>query len=267
MIRSLWVAGSAMRAQQLAVDTTAHNLANVNTPGFKAGRVAFQDLVYQETMPAYPAAGPTVPPGWVRSGTGVRIAAILPTSAQGMLQATDSPYDLALEGPGYFRVLLPGGREAYTRDGSFNPDGRGRLVNAAGGFLLVHGGGQLRPAALPAGATDVIVGRGGEVSALGADGNRVVVGTVSLARFPNPAGLEHLGGGLYAPTAAAGQVETGTPGAGAFGQVRQGYRELANVDLAAELVNLLLAQRAYQLGARAVRTADAMLELANGLRR
>lgn len=292
MVRNLWAAASAMRAGQMAVDVIANNLANVNTPGFKRSRVAFAELVTQEAG-ATPAravaasarlrslvaggvpsgAGTPAGSGSLLVGSGVGVAAVERLFLQGAIEFTGVPTDLALEGPGFFVVSHPGAEPGrtellFTRDGSFTVSADGTLTMADGARLLGGDPASPEPLTLPEGWTELSVSRAGEVSVRLADGDQPqVVGTLLVAVFPNPGGLRALGRNLYAATEVAGEPSLGSAASGGRAQVVQGGREQANVELAEELVNLILAQRAYDLGARAVRTADEMLGLANSIRR
>lgn len=274
MIQSLWSAAAGMQAQQLKVDTIANNLANVNTTGFKASRVVFQDLAYVDLptpggAAAGSAAGPagsatTAPAVPLQVGTGVGPAAIVRDFSPGMLEATGEPFDLAVDGPGFFRVRLADGQEGYTRNGHFTVDANRLLVDAAGNPLLTIGG---QTITLPQGWEQVTVQPDGQVVARMPGGALSTVGQVGLAVFTNPAGLEAAGDGIYRATDASGQAQAVAPGSAGAGLVRQGFLEGSNVQVVNEMVNLIVAQRAYELNARAIQSADQMLEIANGLRR
>lgn len=287
VLRNLWAAASGMQAGQTAVDVIANNLANVNTPGFKKSRVAFSELLVQEVMPtpeaavaasarlrsvvgaAAPAAGAGTleGAGAIRVGTGVGVAAVERLFLQGGIEFTGLPTDLALEGAGFFTLREAGGGLGFTRDGSFRVDAQGYLVTSGGVRVLGGSAANPQPIRLPEGWVELTVSRSGQVSARMADGALRDAGALLVAVFPNPGGLEALGDNVYAPTEAAGQPSLGPGGSGGRAQVIQGGREQANVELAEELVNLVLAQRAYELGARAVQVADQMLALANSVRR
>lgn len=257
-MRALHAAASGMAMQQLNVDTIANNLANVNTTGFKSGRVQFQEMLYAEVQS--PMAGAAQ---GVRIGQGVRLSNIRHIFADGQLQATGSQQDLAIQGAGFFRALQNDGTVAYTRDGAFHVDGQGRLATASGSLLLGANG----PIAVPDPATDVTIAPDGSVSFTDAAGQRVEAGRLSLALFANPAGLIAMGDRLWAASAASGQPLVVSPGEGEAGRLSQGYLEASNVEVADEMVTLMEAQRAYQLTARVLQTADEMLSLANNLRR
>lgn len=274
MIQSLWSAASGLQAQQLKVDTIANNLANVNTTGFKASRVVFQDLAYltysargsqgtgtgnATTANGAAAAGPLV-----QVGAGVGPGTLLRDLTPGQLEATEQPFDLAIDGPGFFRVKLADGSFAYTRNGHFGVNRDRLLVDAAGNPVLTVGG---QTITLPQDWTMVSIEPNGNVVALLANGTSSSVGQIGVAGFTNPAGLEAMGGGLYRSTAASGDARVVAPGASGTGQLRQGFLEGSNVQVVAEMVNLIVAQRAYELSAKAVQGADQMLEIANNLRR
>lgn len=259
-----------MQAQQLKVDTVANNLANVNTTGFKASRVAFKDLAYLDLPKGGPAAqgaaaaGATPPAPVVQVGTGVGPGTILRDFSPGQLEATGQPFDLALDGPGFFQVKLPDGTTAYTRSGHFTVDSNRLLVDPAGNPVLTVGG---QTITLPQDWSQVAVEPNGNVTVIAANGTRSTVAQIGLATFPNPAGLEAMGNGFYRGTGASGAAQSVAPGTSGTGAVRQGFLEGSNVQVVNEMVNLIVAQRAYELSAKAVQSADQMLEIANNLRR
>ena len=259
MIRALWTAASGMGSQQLAVDTIAHNLSNVNTAGFRRSRVEMQDLKYTQVIPA--GSGPM--PSQLLVGHGVKPASTQRSLRMGSLQPTGGELDLAIEGQGFFQVRLPSGALAYTRDGSFKLNKDGELVTGSGYRLVVSGNGKI-----PAGATEVSISPDGRITALApGTSTPVEVGQVILADFPNPGGLESLGDNLFGVTEATGEVTTGAPGTGGSGRLIQGYLEMSNVEVVQEMVDLIMAQRAYELNSRALKSADEMLGMANQLRR
>ena len=260
--RAFWASASGMAAAAQQVDITAHNLANVNTPGFKAGRADFQDLVYAAVrVPVAPADAVQ----GVSVGHGTRLAATPRLWRQGPLRETGSSWDLALEGPGFFRVEEDG-EILYTRAGSFQPspraDGTLWVVDGAGRPLLLDSG---QPVILPPGTRSMEVTPEGQIWAEGPGGQRVAVGQLGLALPASADTLEARGDGLFAATDPAGVVVV-APGEVGAGRVRQGMLEQSNTDLATEMVRLLSAQRAYQLNARALLTADEMLGQVNRLR-
>ena len=262
MMRALFTAATGMIAQQLNIDTTANNLANVNTTGFKRSRVDFQDLLYQTSrVPGSPTAQGVEAPTGIQVGSGVRPASTQRIFSQGDFQQTENPLDLVIEGDGFFQVLRGDGTTAYTRAGSFRKDANGRMVNPDGYPLQPE-------ITIPAQAVNISIGTDGVVSVTLAGSNTPQqVGTIELARFSNPAGLNAIGRNLFLPTAASGNATTGAPGSLAVGTLSQGFIEMSNVKVVEEMVNLIIGQRAYEAGSRAVQTADEMLQSANNLRR
>jgi len=262
MMRGLWTAASGMAAQQLNMDVVANNLANVNTTGFKRSRVDFQDLVYQTIRPAGTAVaeGAQVPTG-IQVGLGVHPAAIQKVFSQGDFQQTQNPLDVAIEGDGFLQVLQPDGTIAYTRDGTFKLDNQGRLVTSDGYSLEPE-------LTIPAEATQIAIGADGTLSiSLPGQAQPQEVGQIQLAKFLNPAGLSSLGKNLFVPTGASGEAITGTPGRDGFGTLGQGMVEMSNVRIVDEMVNMIVAQRAYEVNSKSIQTADDMLAIANNLRR
>ncbi len=262
MIRALWTAATGMRAQQLNIDVISHNLANVNTVGFKRTRADFQDLIYQTLRP--PGADSTsttkIPTG-IQVGLGVKVAALEKIFAQGSFKQTGNPLDLAIEGKGFFKVELPNGDIAYTRAGAFKLDDQGRIVTSDGY--------PLDPViTIPPDAIDISIGEDGTVSVL-QPGNTTYtqVGQITIVDFPNPAGLRAIGRNLFRETDSSGAPIEGTPGEDQFGTIVQGYIETSNVDVVEEMVNLIVAQRAYEANSKAIQTGDDMLRIANNLRR
>lgn len=262
MIRALWTAATGMAAQQLNVDNTANNLANVNTTGFKRSRVDFQDLLYQTLRPAGAtvATGAQVPTG-IQIGYGSRPVATQKIFTQGDYQQTGNPLDLVIEGDGFFQVLMPDGTTAYTRAGSLKMDGDGRLVTSDGFAVEPE-------ISIPAEWVELSIGTDGTVSVMVAgESSPQEVGTIQLARFTNPAGLKSIGRSLYLPTDTSGEAVTGTPGQDGLGTIAQGFLEMSNVEVVEEMVNLITGQRAYEINSKAIQTADEMLQVANNLRR
>jgi len=262
MIRSLHTAATGMEAQQLNMDIIAHNLANVNTTAFKRSRVDFQDLLYQtiRVAGATQAQGLKIPTG-LQVGLGVRSAATQKVFTQGDFQQTGNTWDLLIEGPGFFQVTLPSGDLAYTRDGSFKIDATGRVVTSDGY--------PLEPAiTIPAGAEHVEIGEDGTVSVtVAGQSTPQEVGTIQLVNFINPAGLQSLGRNLYAKTESSGEPVPGIPGQDGLGTIAQGFLEMSNVKVVEEMVNMILAQRAYEVNSKTIQTADEMLSIANNIRR
>jgi flagellar basal-body rod protein FlgG len=251
-----------MQAQQLNLDTVANNLANVNTTGFKKNRVDFQDLLYQTLRPAGTrvAGGAEVPTG-IQVGHGTRPVATQKLWSQGNFQQTENPLDLVIEGDGFFQVNRPDGSIAYTRAGAFKRDSQGQIVNSDG---LV-----LQPALrVPDDTTAISIGADGTISVTTAGQTAPQqLGQIELARFVNPAGLNAIGKNLFLPTAASGQAQTGTPGDKGFGTVNQGFLEMSNVSVVEEMVQMIAAQRAFEVNSKAIKTADEMLAISNNMPR
>lgn len=262
MIRALFTASTGMQAQQLNLDTISHNLANVNTTGFKRSRVDFQDLLYQTLRSAGTrvANGAEVPSG-LQVGHGSRAVATQKIFMQGNFQQTENPLDVVIEGAGFFQVLLPDGTQAYSRAGAFKLDGQGRVVTSDG-FVL-------QPSiSIPPDAANISIGTDGTVSVVsGNSSSPTEVGKIQLARFSNAGGLNAIGRNLYLPTAASGNAVVGQPASEGLGALSQGFLEMSNVSVVEEMVNLIAAQRAFEVNAKAVQTADEMLNQANNMRR
>lgn len=262
MIRSLYTAATGMEAQQLNIDVIANNLANVNTTGFKRSRVDFQDLLYQtiRTAGAAQAQGVQIPTG-IQVGLGTRVASVQKLFTQGDFQMTGNKLDVLIEGNGFFQVMLPSGNLAYTRDGSFKIDGQGRLVTSDGYPVQPE-------ITIPAGAKEISIGEDGTVSAtLAGQSTPQELGQIQLVGFTNPAGLESLGRNLFAQTEASGEPVPGTPGQDGLGTLAQGYVEMSNVKVVEEMVNMIIAQRAYEVNSKSIQAADEMLNIANNIRR
>lgn len=255
MIRSLYIAKTGLDAQQTQLDVIANNLANTSTNGFKRSRAVFEDMLYQTVRePGAQSTQQTTLPSGLQIGTGVRPVATTRVQTQGNLSQTSNSLDLAIQGNGFFQTQMPDGTTAYTRDGSFHTDAQGQLVNSNGM--------PLQPAiTLPANALSVTIGQDGTVSVTTPGSTTpTTVGTVQLATFINPAGLSSHGQNLYLETAASGTPATNTPGTNGTGMINQGYVETSNVNVAEELVNMIQAQRAYELNSKAITTSDQMLQ-------
>jgi flagellar basal-body rod protein FlgG len=254
MIRTLWIAKTGLEAQQVQLDVIAHNLANVSTNGYKRARVVFEDLLYQTLrQPGAQSSQQTQIPSGLQLGTGVRPVATERLFTQGNLQQTGNRLDVAIQGAGFFQVLLPDGATAYTRDGAFQLDAQGQLVTASGYVVQP-------PITLPANAVSVTIGKDGVISVLTPGQQRPVqVGTLQLATFANPAGLQPHGENLYLETAASGSPIAGAPGSNGLGWLNQGYVETSNVNVVEELVSMIQTQRAYEINSKAVQSADQML--------
>ena len=255
MDSALWAAKTGLEAQQTRMAVTANNLANVNTTGFKRGRVAFEDLLYQNVRQVgADAAQDTQLPSGLTVGTGVRVVATEKTYTQGNLQVTNNALDVAINGRGFFQVALPDGTNAYTRDGSFKVNAQGELVTS--------GGYRVQPAvSIPDGAQSVSIGTDGAVSVqLAGQAAPSQVGSLQVVDFINPAGLQARGENLLLESAASGPPQTGTPGLNGLGSLQQGALEASNVNVVEELVAMIETQRAYEMNSKAVSTADKMLE-------
>jgi flagellar basal-body rod protein FlgG len=255
MSEALWIAKTGLDAQQSRMSVIANNLANVNTTGFKKDRAVFEDLLYQNVrqVGAQSAQDSILPTG-LNYGTGVRTVATEKLFSQGSIVETGNPLHVAVEGRGFFQVLMPDGTTAYTRDGSFNMDAQGQLVTSSGYAV--------QPAiTLPQNVQSVTIGSDGVVSVTTAGGGAPTqVGTLQLADFINPAGLQPIGHNLFVESAASGTAQTGTPGLNGIGKTTQGSLESSNINVVEELVNMIEAQRAYEMNSKAISTVDHMLQ-------
>jgi flagellar basal-body rod protein FlgG len=262
MIRALYTAASGMGAQQANIDTVAHNLANVNTTGFKKSRMEFEDLVYQQTrVPGSPTSTSTEAPVGLETGLGTRPVATARDFSGGNLRSTSGPLDLAIEGRGFFQIALPDGTTAYTRSGAMHRDAEGRLVTAEGHALQPE-------LTIPENAVSISISREGVVSVnVAGQSATQQIGTIELASFQNPAGLRALGGNLFATTTASGEPTTAVPGADGTGTIAQGFLEESNVSVVEEMINMILGQRAYEANSRVVKAADEMLAQVNNMAR
>ena len=255
MINSLWISKTGMEAQQMQLDVISHNLANVSTTGYKRANAVFEDLMYQNLrqVGSSTTEQSQLPTG-LHLGLGVRTVATSRSFAQGTLQQTGNPLDAAIQGNGFFQVTMPDGSTQYTRDGSFQVDNQGRLVTA-GGLAVASG------VTVPANAKNVTIASNGTVSAT-ISGNIAPqsIGTITLASFLNPAGLEPQGQNLFAESPASGQPSIGTPGANGIGALSQGFLETSNVNVVQELISMIQTQRAYEMNSKAIQTSDQMLQ-------
>ncbi len=251
---SLYSAATGMEAQQLNLNTIANNLANVNTPGFKRSKIEFQDLLYQKPVRASgtDSGGGNIVPTGVEVGNGARVSATSKVFTQGQLTASGEKLDVAIQGDGFFEVQRPDGTIGYTRDGSFKLNAQGVVVTSDG--LPVLGGFQ----PIPPDATNVAIADNGQVTIQTSNGTNTF--RLTLTRFANPSGLRSLGGNLYEETAASGTPEIGQPGEQGFGLVMQGYTESSNVNIVEEMVNLIVAQRAYEVNSKSIQASDEMLQ-------
>jgi flagellar basal-body rod protein FlgG len=252
---ALWAAKTGLDAQQTRMAVTANNLANVSTTGFKKGRAAFEDLLYQNLRQVGAAASQdTQLPSGLSLGTGARVVATEKTFTQGSLNVTDNAFDVAINGRGFFQVAMPDGTPAYTRDGSFQVSAQGQLVTSTGYIV--------QPAiTIPDGAQSVAIGTDGVVSVqVAGQAAPTQVGTLQLVDFINPAGLQARGENLFLESAASGAPQTGTPGLNGLGTVVQGALESSNVNVVEELIGMIETQRAYEMNSKAISTTDQMLE-------
>jgi len=256
-MRALRTAASGMAAQQLNVEVISNNIANMNTVGFKRQRAEFQDLLYQnvERMGAQSSSQGTVVPTGIQIGAGVKAGSVYRITEQGTPTQTGNRYDVAVDGRGYFQILLPSGETGYTRAGNFSLNAEGQLVT--------DDGYQVQPnISIPQDAVDVSISKTGQVQVISAGQTEPqVVGQLELATFFNEAGLEAVGDNLLMETAASGAANVGAPGEVGFGEVLQGYTEASNVDAVAEISALIVAQRAYEMNSKVITTADQMLSV------
>jgi flagellar basal-body rod protein FlgG len=255
MMRSLWISKTGLDAQQTQLDVVSNNLANVGTTGFKRQRGVFEDLLYQTLrQPGAQSSQQTTIPTGLQIGTGVRAVATARIFAQGNLNQTNNPMDVAINGQGFFQVLMPDGSAAFTRDGAFQVDAQGQIVTSNGY--------PLQPTlTVPANASTVTIGQDGTVSVrVPGQASPQSVGTIQLTNFVNPAGLQALGSNLFGETAASGTPSASAPGTNGVGQVSQGFLETSNVNIVEELVNMIQTQRAYEINSKAIQTSDQMLQ-------
>jgi flagellar basal-body rod protein FlgG len=256
-MRALRTAASGMAAQQLNVEVISNNIANMNTVGFKRQRAEFQDLLYQnvERMGAQSSSQGTVVPTGIQIGAGVKAGSVYRITEQGSPTQTGGTYDMAIDGRGYFQILMPSGETAFTRAGNFAVNGEGQLVTDDGYEVQPN-------ISIPQDAVDVSISKSGQVQVKTAgQPEPAIVGQLELATFFNEAGLEAIGDNLLMETAASGPANVGTPGEVGFGQILHGYTEASNVDAVAEISNLIIAQRAYEMNSKVITTADQMLSV------
>lgn len=254
-MKALYIAASGMMAQQLNTDVVANNLANMNTTGYQRRRTEFSDLLYEVSErkgSVSSRAGESIPSG-LESGQGVRLASVYRVNEQGALSSTSNTFDLAIQGKGFFQVLLPNGDTAYTRDGTFQLNGTGQLVT--------HDGFPVQPGILiPPGAIDITINASGEILVSQEAGEEPAnIGTLQIAVFPNQGGLEALGDNLFRETKASGPAVVDNPATAGYGALLQGFIETSNVDPIAEIAALIAAQRAYEMNSKVIQTADQMM--------
>ena len=254
-MRALSIAATGMLAQQTNVEVIANNLANMNTTGFKEQRAEFEDLLYQnvEQQGAQSSDTGTIVPSGIQLGAGVRTAAVYRVNRQGDLQTTSNPYDVAINGAGYFRIQMPDGTDAYTRAGNFALSPEGQLVNQQG-YVVQPG------IAIPTTATAVAINAQGQVQAtIPGQTAPQTVGQLELTRFPNDAGLKAEGNNLFTETASSGSPQSGVPGSTGYGTIQQGFLETSNVNAVSEITSLITAQRAYEMNSKVITAADQMM--------
>ncbi|HYE11241.1 MAG TPA: flagellar basal-body rod protein FlgG [Patescibacteria group bacterium] len=264
MMRALWTASTGMMAQQLNVDTISNNIANVNSIGYKKTRIEFKDLLY-ETMERGMVKDGQGKPVNLQVGHGVKVSATTKFFTQGNLDMTSNPYDLAIDGPGFFTIVGPNDEQMYTKDGSFkiSVDGENMKLVTAEGYFVQGTNGDID---LGSNVKDVIIDESGLITVRRTDDTLEEIGSLSIATFVNPAGLESVGKNLYKTSLASGEAfDTAEDGSG--GGVLQGYLESSNVQVVEEMVKLIQAQRAYEINSKSIQTADEMLGMANSLRR
>ena len=255
---ALWAAKTGLDAQQTRMNVVSNNLANINTTGFKRDRAVFEDLVYQNVRQAgAQTAQDTQLPSGLNVGTGVRVVATEKLFTQGNFTSTENQTDMAIEGRGFFEVLMPDGSTAYTRDGSFQINAEGLLVNSSGY--------PMQPAiTVPENTTSLSIGKEGTVTGQIAGSTApTALGNIQLTDFINPSGLQAIGGNLYRETAASGAPQQGTPGLAGLGTLNQGSIETSNVNVVEEMVAMIETQRAYEINSKAISTADGMLQYLN----
>jgi len=260
MLRGLWTAATGMSCQQMNIDTIANNLANVNTNGFKKSRVNFQDLMYQDirTPGSATSSGGQLASG-IQVGMGAKVVAVEKIFLQGDYSQTQNQLDMAIEGKGFFK-LLNNGVEVYTRSGAFTMD--------KGGYISNSNGDHLQPEfAVPITATSITIDSGGNLVASDSSGKPLSSVQLQLFDFPNPAGLKSIGRNLFVPSDGSGDPVQGNPGVNEFGTISQGFLEMSNVDVVGEMINMIMAQRAYETGAKVIQAGDDMLQMANNLKR
>lgn len=256
MIRSLWIAKTGLDAQQTSLDVISNNLANVSTNGFKRARAVFEDLLYQNLRQAgAQSTQQTTIPSGLQIGTGVRPVATERIHTQGNLTQTGNALDVAIQGDGFFRISLPDGSTAYTRDGAFQKDANGLMVTSSGYALADQ-------ITIPQNAQSITIGKDGTVTASINNNGQLqaqVIGNIQIATFVNPGGLQSVGENLFLETASSGTANPNTPGNNGAGLLNQTYVETSNVNVAEELVLMIQTQRAYELNSRAIQTSDTML--------
>ncbi len=260
MERALWSGVTGMRAQELALDTIGNNLANVNTAGYKPSRISFEDMLYTSLLTPGAETGDSEIPNGIQIGHGVRVSEISKVFKQGSLKETGRDLDFAVEGEGFFEITMPDGSPAYTRDGNFRQTSDGEVVTIDG--YKVTGMDNI-----PAGTTEIAVAPDGSFTVI-VNGETTQLGAMTLTRFPNPEGLRSIGRNLFLESDASGTPQTGmTPGEEGIGWIAHKYTEASAVNVAEELVHMILSQRAYEANSKTIKAADEMAGIANTLRR
>jgi flagellar basal-body rod protein FlgG len=260
MLRALYSSAAGMQSQQTNLDVIANNLANVNTTGYKKDKAEFQDLLYDvNRAPGADQGNGTSLPTGVQIGHGSRLVATSKVFTTGELTLTGNNMDVAIQGDGFFSVQMPDGTTGYTRDGALKTGSDGRITTSDGLILL----GGFQP--IPQGTTSVTISSTGMVTTIGSSGQQTF--QVQLARFNNPAGLQSMGSNIFKETTASGTAQTGNPGENGLGTLSQNYLEMSNVNVVEEMVNMIEAQRAYEVNSKAVQSSDDMMQMANNLRR
>ncbi|WIO73460.1 flagellar basal-body rod protein FlgG [Porticoccaceae bacterium LTM1] len=254
MNQALWISKTGLDAQQTKMAAISNNLANAGTTAYKRSRAVFEEMLYQNLRQVgAQTSQETVLPSGLMLGTGVRVVATEKMFAQGNLTQTQKPLDIAIEGRGFLQVTMPDGTLAYTRDGSLQMDASGQIVTASGFGL--------QPTLIvPANSKSVTVGADGTVSVVTEDNQSTQIGTLTLADFVNPAGLQPMGQNLYVESISSGTPQVGNPGANGMGTLAQGFLEGSNVNVVEELVSMIETQRAYEMNSKAISTADQMLQ-------
>jgi len=261
MLKSLNTAATGMKAQQANMDTIANNIANVSTAGFKKARAEFEDLLYQTIKePGARTGENSVSPTGVQIGMGVKTSGVQKSFEQGSTKITKNPFDIEIQGQGFFPMQLPNGQVAYSRNGAFKKGPSGQLTNQNGLKLQPEIG-------IPANASGVEISPDGKISIItGFNTAPQSVGQIQLVNFVNPAGLKSIGGNLFLPTPASGSPQQGTPGQNGLGVVSQGQLEMSNVNIVDEMVNMITAQRGYETNSKVIQASDQMLQYMNNLR-
>ncbi len=265
MIRALWTSASGMQAQQTNLDVVSNNIANVNTAGFKQSRANFEDLIYQDIRdPGVKSSDENMVPSGIQVGLGVKLSDVSKIFSQGSLKQTKRDLDVAIEGRGFFKIELPGGGEAYTRAGNFQLDDEGYIVTSEGYKLSPN-----IQISSPETLVSISISPNGKVDAVRNSGGTQTteeLGDIKLYRFINPAGLKAIGQNLFTETDASGEAVEGDPNTDGYGKLSQGFLESSNVNIVDEMVNLIVAQRAYEINSKGITTADEMLRTVSSLK-